>query len=52
MNEELTRYLAAAVIKAGGEVRLTHEDRIQAFDLTLKVDDETDHLIISAEVAE
>lgn len=53
MNEELTRYLAGAVIKAGGSIRLTPEERAQAFDLTLKVaEDDTDDLIIEASVVE
>lgn len=53
MNEELTRYLAGAVIKAGGSVRLTPAERCQAFDLTLKVaEDDSRDLIIEAAVVQ
>lgn len=47
-TDELMRYLAAAVIKTGGEVRLSPDECAQAFDLTLAADDDTDGLVIKA----
>lgn len=52
MNEELLRYLAAVVIKAGGEIRLSQQELTDGFDLTLKVPDDMTGLIIKAERTE
>ena len=50
MNEELFRYLAACVVQLGGEARLSHEERVQAFDLELTLEEDTDVLVVRAKV--